>query len=121
MYKCHCFRVLKKKCIMSTGLSRPRLARSAHLQRINLLRGYVSKSSPGLNLLTITQLVCERPRGRSLTALRGPAHQLAVRMRIIIKNNERHAQLLAHGAWLGCLGHNYYYAIGAIINTHVNR
>ena len=31
-------------CIMSTGLPRPGLARSAHRGRIKLLRGYVSKS-----------------------------------------------------------------------------
>ena len=36
------------------GLPRPRLARSAHRGRIKLLRGYVSKSSAALNLLTIT-------------------------------------------------------------------
>ena len=38
----------------------PGLARSAHRGRIKLLRGYVSKSSAALNLLTITQLACER-------------------------------------------------------------
>ena len=35
----------KPICIMSTGLPRPRLARSAHRGRMKLLRGYVSKSS----------------------------------------------------------------------------
>ena len=64
------------------------LARSAHRGRIKLLRGYVSKSSASLNPLTITQLACKRPRGRSRTALRGAmaqpgAHQLVVRTRII--------------------------------------
>ena len=49
-----------------------------HHGRINILRGYVSKSSVALNPLTITQLACER------YAWRGPAHQLAVRMHIII-------------------------------------
>ena len=43
----------KPICIMSTGLPRPRLARSAHGGRIKLLRGYVSKSSAALNPLTI--------------------------------------------------------------------
>ena len=51
---------LKKPiCILSTGLSRPGLARSAHRGRIKLLRGYVPKSSAALNPLTITQLACE--------------------------------------------------------------
>ena len=69
---------------MSTGLPRPGLARSAHCGRIKLLRGYVSKSSAALNPLTITQLACELSmRGRSRTALLGPSHQLAVRMRIM--------------------------------------
>ena len=45
----------KPICIMSTGLPRLRLARSAHRGRM-LLRGYVSKSSAVLNRLTITQL-----------------------------------------------------------------
>ena len=49
----------------------------AHRGRIKLVRGHVSKSSAALNPLTITQLACDRPRGRSRTALRGPAHQLA--------------------------------------------
>ena len=44
---------------MSTGLPRPRLARSAHRGRM-LLRGYVSKSSAVLNRLTITQLASLR-------------------------------------------------------------
>ena len=73
-------------CIMSTGLPRPGLARSAHRGRIKSLslRGYVSKSSPALNPLTIMQLVCELSmRGSSRTALLGPFHQLAVRMRIM--------------------------------------
>ena len=71
-------------CIMSTGLPRPGLARSAHCGRIKLLRGYVSKSSAALNPLTTTQLACELSmRGRSLTALLGQSHQLAVRMRIM--------------------------------------
>ena len=46
-------------CIMSTGLPRLGLARSAHRRRMKLLRGYVSKSSDALNPLTITQLACE--------------------------------------------------------------
>ena len=50
----------KPICVMSTGLPWPGLARSAHRGRINLLRGYVSKSSAALNPLTITQLACER-------------------------------------------------------------
>ena len=75
-------------CIMSTGLPRPGLAHSAHRGRIKLLRGYVCKSSTALTL-TITQLACSCKRyvhvgTRSLTDLRVPAHQLAVRMRIII-------------------------------------
>ena len=73
---------------ISIGLPRPGLARSAHRGRIKLQRGYVSKSSAGLNALTITLLSRERPRGRSRTALRGPAHQLVVRMHIIISNNK---------------------------------
>ena len=36
-------------CIMSTGLPRPGLARSAHRGRIKFLRGYVSKSSAAVN------------------------------------------------------------------------
>ena len=63
---------------------RPGLARSAHRGRIKFLRGYVSKSRAALNPLTITQLACELSmRGRSRTALLGPSHQLAVRMRIM--------------------------------------
>ena len=50
----------KASFIMSTGLPRPGLARSAHRRRIKLLRGYVSKSSAALNPLTITQLAYER-------------------------------------------------------------
>ena len=65
-------------------IPRPGLARSAHRGRIKLLRGYVSKSSAALNPLTITQLACELSmRGRSWTALLGPSHQFAVRMRIM--------------------------------------
>ena len=41
--------------IMSTGLPLSGLARLAHRGRIKLLRGYVYKSSAGLNPLTITQ------------------------------------------------------------------
>ena len=74
----------QKLCIMSTGLPRPGLARSAHRGRIRSLREYVSKSSPALNPLTITQLACELSmRGSLRTALLGPSHQLAVRMRIM--------------------------------------
>ena len=74
----------KPICIMSTGLRRPGLARLAHRGRSRLLRGYVSKSSPALNPLTITQLACELSmRGRLRTALLGPSHQLVVRMRIL--------------------------------------
>ena len=50
----------KANCIMSTGLPRPGLARSAHRGQIKFLRGYVSKSSAAVNPLTITQLACER-------------------------------------------------------------
>ena len=50
----------KPICIMSTGLPRPGLARSAHCGRIKLLRGYVSKCSAALIPLKITQLACER-------------------------------------------------------------
>ena len=39
----------KPMCIMSTGLPRPGLARSAHRGRIKFLRGYVSKSSAAVN------------------------------------------------------------------------
>ena len=72
--------------IMSTGLPRPGLARSAYRGRIKLLRGYVFKSSAALNPLTITQLACElsmRGTCRSRTAMLGPSHQLAVHMRIM--------------------------------------
>ena len=51
-----CKQAKKPICIMSTGLPRPRLARSAHRGRMKFLRGYVSKSSAVLNRLTITQL-----------------------------------------------------------------
>ena len=73
---------------MSTGLPRPGLARSAHRGRIKFLRGYVSKSSAAVNPLTITQLACERYiAGTSMrSALRGPAHQLAVPVRMRINN-----------------------------------
>ena len=66
----------KPICIMSTGLPRPGLARSAHRGRIKFLRGYVSKSSAAVNPLTITQLACERyvVRTSMRSALRGPAH-----------------------------------------------
>ena len=60
----------------------------------------MSKSSAALNTLTITQLACE-PRDMSRTALRGPDHQLAVRMRIIItthpSNNQPCASNRAEG------------------------
>ena len=50
----------KPICIMSTGFPRPAdLARSAHRGRSKSLRGYLSKSSPALKPLTITQLACE--------------------------------------------------------------
>ena len=39
-----CKQAKKPICIMSTGLPRPRLARSAHRGRIKLLRGYVYPS-----------------------------------------------------------------------------
>ena len=88
----------KPICIMSTGLPRPGLARSAHRGRIKFLRGYVSKSSAAVNPLTITQLACERyiARRSMRSALRGPAHQLAVRMHvpmaiIIIAQSTGHA------------------------------
>ena len=79
---CQRYGVNTKKpiCIISTGLPRPGLARSAQRGQIYLLRGYVSKSSTALNPLMITQLARKRPRGRSRTALRGSAHQLAVRI-----------------------------------------
>ena len=87
----------------ATGLSRPGLARSGHCGRIKLLRGYVSKSSAALNPLTITQLACERPRGRSRmsrTALRGPAHQLGVRMSmIIIISDNTNYYTICYGTW----------------------
>ena len=51
-----CVREIWPICIISTGLPRPGLARSAYRGR----RGYVSKSSAALNPLTITQLACER-------------------------------------------------------------
>ena len=45
----------KPICIMSTGLPRPGLARSAHRGRIKFLRGYVSKSSAAVNRPTHDQ------------------------------------------------------------------
>ena len=69
-------------------------------------RGYVSKSSAALNPLTITQLACERyiaiAWARSRIALRGPAHQLAVRRRIIITT---HPPATAPGVCLSLLLH----------------
>ena len=62
----------KPICIMSTGLPRPRLARSAHSGRMKLLWGYVSKSSAVLNRLTITQLASLWEVATSLG--RGPDH-----------------------------------------------
>ena len=43
------FCCVREICIMSTGLPRPGLARSAHRGRIKFLRGYVSKSSAAVN------------------------------------------------------------------------
>ena len=77
---------------MSTGLHQPGLVPSTHRGRIKLLRGFVSKSSAVLNPLIVTLLACEL-RGR---LLRGPAHQLAVRMRIIIISNNNN-----YGTWPG--------------------
>ena len=51
-----CIREIWPIGIISTGLPRSGLARSAHRGQ----RGYVSKSSAALNPLTITQLACER-------------------------------------------------------------
>ena len=69
---------------MSTGLPRPDLVRSVQHGRIKLLRGFVSKSSTVLNLLTFMQLACELSmRGRSWAALLAPSHQLVVHMRIM--------------------------------------
>ena len=76
----------KSICIMSTGLPRPGLVRSAHRGRIKSLRGYVSKSSPALNPLTITQLACElsmRGSSRIADGVAWPGPLLAVRMRIM--------------------------------------
>ena len=56
---------------LSVWLTSTRFSSLAHRGRIKLLRGFVS--STALNLLTITWLACERPRGRSRTALHGPA------------------------------------------------
>ena len=67
---------------MSTGLPRPRLVHSAHRGRIKLLRGYVSKL--GRCPKPTHDHACELSmRGRSRTALLGPSHQLAVRLRIM--------------------------------------
>ena len=79
---------------MSTGLPRPGLARSAHRGRIKFLRGYVSKSGAAVNRPTHDHVasLLEVARTSKRSAFRGPAHQLAVRMRI---NNCTH-------------GHNYY-------------
>ena len=81
---------------MSTGLPRPGLARSAHRGRTKFLRGYVSMSSTAVNRPTHDHAASLREVAR--TSMRsvflGPAHQLAVRMRI---NNCTH-------------GHNYFMA-----------
>ena len=89
--------------IMSTDLSRPGLARSAHHERITLLKGYVSMSSAALNPLTITQLACESARGRSWTTLCGPAHQLALHMCVIISNNINYGTQPGYGTVRGTL------------------
>ena len=75
---------------MSTGLPRPGLARSAHRGRIKFLRGYVSISSAAVNRPTHDHAasLSEVARTSMRSAFRGPAHQLAVRMRI---NNCTHA------------------------------
>ena len=78
------------------------------------LRGYVSKSSAALD---ITQLACERPRGRSRTALDGPAHQLAMRMRIIIASE---ASLLGLGGGGGG-GGEFNAKQGGIINRVIYK
>ena len=79
---------------MSTGLPRPGLARSAHRGRIKFLRGYVSMSSAAVNRPTHDHAASLSGVARRRCGLRrGPAHQLAVRMRI---NNFTH-------------GHNYSY------------
>ena len=69
---------------MSTGLPRPGLARSAHRGRIKFLRGYVSISSAAVNRPTHDHAasLSEVARTSMRSAFRGPAHQLAVRMRI---------------------------------------
>ena len=69
---------------MSTGLPRPGLARSAHRVRIKFLRGYVSISSAAVNRPTHDHAasLSEVARTSMRSAFRGPAHQLAVRMRI---------------------------------------
>ena len=69
---------------MSTGLPRPGLARSAHRGRIKFLRGYVSISSAAVNRPTHDHAasLSDLARTSMRSAFRGPAHQLAVRMRI---------------------------------------
>ena len=67
---------------MSTGLPRPGLARSAHRGRIKFLRGYVSISSAAVNRPTHAASLSEVARTSMRSVFRGPAHQLAVRMRI---------------------------------------
>ena len=69
---------------MSTGLPRPGLARSAHRGRIKFLRGYVSISSAAVNRPTHDHAasLSEVARTSMRSVFRGPAHQLAVRMRI---------------------------------------
>ena len=81
----------KPICIMSTGLPRPGLARSTHHGRIKFLRGYVSKSSAAVNRPTHDHAASlwEVARTSMRSAFRGPAHQLAVRMRI---NNCTHGR-----------------------------
>ena len=70
------------------GLPRPGSARSVHREQIKV-DIYVSKSSTALNSLMIdqrdTQLAFERYIGtRLLTTFGDTAHQLVVRMRIMI-------------------------------------
>ena len=47
------------------------------------------------------QLACVRPRCRSRTALRGPTHQLAVHMHIIIIMVKLHVNAARYGTVLG--------------------
>ena len=86
---------------MSTGLPRPGLARSAHRGRIKFIRGYISKSSAAVNRPTHDHAASLHVRG----AFRGPAHQLAVRMRI---NNCTH-------------GHNNNYGPSNQFSRHISR